>query len=223
MDYEAVDTVLTFMPTSSIAFDCIRVPFIDDFVPEPSETLRVEITESSCSVVEQPEAIITILSECTGLYVSVISSDWWVCADDAINDGEFVFVVGFEETQLTAFELPFANTPVEICLTSSLPTSGDIVYTVSEVQGGTAMCKEGGREGGYCRVYNFLPHTAGSDFTGLPLTISILDGSSRGCETFNVLVDDLIEGDETVVLGLTGGFIDSNRAFATVTIDDNGT
>ena len=44
--------------------NCIRVPFINDVVPE-FETLRVDIVETRCLTIDNPQfSIVTIGSEC---------------------------------------------------------------------------------------------------------------------------------------------------------------
>ena len=49
-DYLPVDEIIEFIPTTQTAVtDCIRVKFIDDNVPEPEETLRLTISETTCS------------------------------------------------------------------------------------------------------------------------------------------------------------------------------
>lgn len=68
-----------------------------------------------------------------------------------------------------------------------------------------------------------MPPIDGVDFTGLPLTVTILQGMTRGCGTLTILDDTMIEATETIALTLTStGNIDASRDSATVVIQDNG-
>ena len=63
-DYQQVDVIETFAPISGpLSIDCIRVPFMDDDIPEFDETLTIEIAETRCINIDDPSATVLIESE----------------------------------------------------------------------------------------------------------------------------------------------------------------
>lgn len=66
--------------------------------------------------------------------------------------------------------------------------------------------------------------TAGSDYSGLPLTVNFADGQTRATATLNITDDTAVEGDETVLLRLsnpTGGGVLAAQDSATLNITEN--
>jgi hypothetical protein len=105
-----------------------------------------------------------------------------------------------------------ATTPVSegggsitVTLTRTGGTTGAISVTL-DATGGTA--------------------TPGTDFTGVPQTVTIPDGQTTATATIPVVDDTLVEGNETVILGLsspTNLAVLGTPSTATVTITDNDT
>lgn len=69
-DYQQVDIIETFEPISGpLSIDCIRIPFIDDNIPEFDETLTIEIAETRCTEIDIPDATVLIESECVQFFI----------------------------------------------------------------------------------------------------------------------------------------------------------
>ena len=117
-----------------------------------------------------------------------------------ITDDDFAGTVQFSSATYSGAEgVPTAI----VTLTRTGGTAGTVTVLVSAT-GGTA--------------------TIGSDFTGVPATVTFLDGQTTATLTLPILDDATLEGDETATLTLsapTGGATLGAVAVATLTITDN--
>lgn len=113
--------------------------------------------------------------------------------------------IGFDAANYTVTE---NGTAIEISLVRTGGSAGaltvDLAATGGTATGGTA--------------------TTGGDYSGLPLTVAFADGQTRATARLTITDDTSIEGDETVLLGLTnptGGAVLAGQDTATLTITDN--
>ncbi len=101
-------------------------------------------------------------------------------------------------------------------------------YSVAEGAGTVTLTltRTGGSDGAVTVLVSATGGTAtsGSDYSGLPVTVRFAAGQTTATVTLTLTDDALVEGDETVLLGLTvltGGAALGGQATATLTISDN--
>ena len=101
-------------------------------------------------------------------------------------------------------------------------------YSVTEGAGTATvtLTRTGGSDGAVTVLVSATGGTAtgGTDYSGLPVTVSFAAGQTTATVTLTVADDATVEGDETVLLGLTaptGGATVGTQATATLTISDN--
>ena len=101
-------------------------------------------------------------------------------------------------------------------------------YSVAEGAGTATLTltRTGGSDGAVSVLVSATGGTAtsGTDYSGLPVTVSFAAGQTSATVTLTVADDATVEGDETVLLGLTaptGGATVGGQATATLTISDN--
>jgi hypothetical protein len=129
----------------------------------------------------------------------------------------------------------FDTFPPQFTVTADASTSSAGVlafasstYSVSE-GGGSAtinLVRTGGSAGAVTVTVSATGGTAtsGTDYTGLPATVTFANGQTTASATVTIVDDSTVEGDETAVFTLgsaTGGATLGSPATATLTIVDN--
>lgn len=170
-------------------------------------------------------------SDFSGLPMTVSFADGQTAATATLNIADDTLVEGDESILLSLSNpvgavLAAQDSATLTILDNDAPAKGAIAlgnatYQVSE--DGTAIAidlvRTGGSSGAVTVDLLAMGGTAiaGSDFTGLPVTVSFADGQTTATATINITDDTLVEGDETVLLKL------SNPVGATLGAQDDAT
>ncbi len=165
---------------------------------QTTATVVIPITDDNLN--EPNETVVLTLTNPTNGAVLGAQTTTTLTITD--NDPAPAGTIQFAAAAATATE---NSGSIVLTLTRTGGTTGAVTVMV-EATGGTA--------------------TSGSDFTGVPATVTFADGQTTATLTLPILDDTAVEGDETAILTLsapTGGAVLGTQTTTTLTITDNDT